>query len=103
MTATRATDVERLVEGPDEPQVPPALGRIVMLYYGWFFSGGITLTGLALLLLGDSAGGRRALYASAALFGFQVVMETLRYLRPRSTWWAGSSVPSGYSLYSPSR
>ena len=83
MTATHATDVERLVEGPDEPQVPSALGRIVMLYYGWFFSGGITLTGLALLVLGDSVSGRRVLYASAALFGFQVLMEILRYLRPR--------------------
>jgi signal transduction histidine kinase len=53
-----------------------------MLHYGWFFSAGILLTGLALLLLRDQRG-QRVLYVCAALFAFQALMETLRHLRPR--------------------
>ncbi len=82
MTTTRSTAVERLVERPGEDEIPSALGRVVLRYYGWFFSAGIALTGLALLGLGD---GRAwlVLYASAALFAFQALMEVVRYFRPR--------------------
>lgn len=82
MTTTRMSTIEQLVEELDERTTPSAPGRIIMLYYGWFFSAGIAATGLALLLLGEPAG-RRVLYASAGLFAFQALMEVLRHTRPR--------------------
>ncbi len=81
--STRSAGNEKLAERPNEQEMPSALGRIIMRYYGWFFSAGITVTGLALTALGDRAAGRRVLWASAALFGFQVLMEILRHHRPR--------------------
>ena len=84
MTTTHTADVERVVERPDERQVPSALGRLVLRFYGWFLSSGIALTGLALYVLGDDpATAYRVIYASGMLLLFQLLMEIVRYLRPR--------------------
>lgn len=84
MTTTQPASVKRLAERPDERQIPSAIGRVVMRYYGWFFSAGITLTGVILLSLGnDASEAYRVLYVSAALFAFQAILEIVRYFWPR--------------------
>lgn len=81
--ATTQTHVERAVERLDE-QYPSPLGRIILRFYGWFYSGGIAVTGAAFLFLGgDAVAARRVLTAAAALFVFQALMEVVRYCRPR--------------------
>ncbi len=90
MTSSHSAGVERAVERREEQQGQPAPSRIVMRYYGWFFSSGILVTGLLLLLLGDDAvAARRVLYTSLALLGFQVLMELLRYIN--GTFYDGTS------------
>ncbi len=83
MATTRQTSIGRAVERLDE-QYPSRLGRAILRYYGWFYSGGIAATGAALLAFGaDAAECRRVFGASLALFAFQALMEVLRYLKPR--------------------
>lgn len=83
MATMRQASIGRTAERLDE-QYPSRLGRIILRYYGWFYSGGIAVTGATLFALGaDAAAVHRVLAASLALFGFQALMEVLRYFRSR--------------------
>ena len=92
MTTTHAADVEQAVDNSGDQLLPSTLGRIVLRYYGWFFSIGIALMGLVLYLLGNGdAGARPVFWASIALFAFQFLMELFRHFSPRTYDSAGPS------------
>ncbi|HOG45810.1 MAG TPA: GAF domain-containing protein [Anaerolineae bacterium] len=83
MATTRQASSERAAERLDE-QYPSALGRIILRYYGWFYSAGIAVTGGTLLVSGgDTASAWRVLATSLVLFAFQGLMELLRYVKTR--------------------
>ncbi len=82
MTSTRTSTIKQIVEYADERETPSAPGRIIMLYYGWFFMAGIAVTGFILLGTGD-AQGRQVLATAGGLLLFLAVMEVLRRVRPR--------------------
>jgi len=79
MATTHQSALERSAERLDE-QYPSALGRIILRYYGWFYSAGIAVTGAVYLALGDDRDAARlVLLAALILFAFQALMEVLRY------------------------